>query len=782
MLKNISIKMKLISSFSVIALLICILAGYSYYGVGKSSDGFTSYREMAKDSLLVSSVQSNMLMVRMNVKDYLTTVSKKDIDEFNSYYKKTNDLIQVALKEIQKPSRSPFVKEMSMDIQEYQQHFYKVIDYMNERNHIVNNNLNVNGKEIEHLLTSVMDSSEKDKDMEASLSVAQGIRTLLLARLYVSKYLESNAIADQKRVSSEFSTLRKQLISIQGNIQNPIRINQLKESMILIEKYKGGVASIEKIIKERNDIINNKLNIIGPKIAKLAQNIKESVKADQDVIGPNVARLNQNLTNTSITVSAIIIAMVLLLAVFIPRNISRLMNTFQEGLIDFFKYLNRETQDTELIKIDSSDEFGIMTKLVNENITKTKKGIEEDRKFIDETIAVLSEFEQGDLCQRISSSVDNPALMQLKKVLDSMASNLETNIESVLDVLEEYSNYNYLNKVDNSNVKNQLLQLTNGVNSLGESISKMLVENKSIGQNLNASSNTLLKNVKILNASSTEAATSLEETAAALEEITSTVVANNDSVEEMASFAQKVIVSVEEGNKLANQTMNSMDEIDTQVTAINTAISVIDKIAFQTNILSLNAAVEAATAGEQGKGFAVVAAEVRNLAARSTQAAEEIKALVEKANETTNAGKRISDEMIQGNSVLTQNIKNTIRLIEKVDIASKEQQSGIEQINDAVTSQDKQTQQIASAASNTYEIAMGTASISNEIVQNVDTKEFVGKGSTTPSRESNNNILDERVKDICVNNSMSDECKKPDIHEVNKTNYVSAREEEWESF
>ncbi len=82
-----------------------------------------------------------------------------------------------------------------------------------------------------------------------------------------------------------------------------------------------------------------------------------------------------------------------------------------------------------------------------------------------------------------------------------------------------------------------------------------------------------------------------------------------------------------------------MDEINEQVNSINEAITVIDQIAFQTNILSLNAAVEAATAGEAGKGFAVVAQEVRNLAARSAEAAKEIKELVETATTKANSGK-----------------------------------------------------------------------------------------------------------------------------------------------
>ena len=104
-----------------------------------------------------------------------------------------------------------------------------------------------------------------------------------------------------------------------------------------------------------------------------------------------------------------------------------------------------------------------MSKVVNENILKTKKGIEEDRRLIDETIEVLGEFEQGDLCKRLNTKVSNPALMQLSTVINGMGDVLEKNIENILDVLEKYSSYNYLNKVSTNGLKEQLLALANGV-------------------------------------------------------------------------------------------------------------------------------------------------------------------------------------------------------------------------------------------------------------------------------------------------------------------------------
>ncbi|NCB11549.1 MAG: methyl-accepting chemotaxis protein [Erysipelotrichia bacterium] len=426
---------------------------------------------------------------------------------------------------------------------------------------------------------------------------------------------------------------------------------------------------------------------------------------------------------------ALLLTLLAISYLIIKKTVNEPLLIINKDLDEFFAYLNRDKESIDFVHVNTKDEFGRMSKILSDNIQKTRLGIEEDRRLISETISVLGEFENGDLCQRINIEVSNPALLQLKNVLNQMANNLENNIENVLDILEQYSKYNYLSKIPTKDLKEHLLKLANGVNTLGESITTMLIENKKNGLTLGESSNVLLENVNKLNSSSNSAAASLEETAAAIEEITSTVRSNSENITKMALLSNDVTKSVVIGEKYANQTTIAMDEINTQVNLVNEAIGVIDNIAFQTNILSLNAAVEAATAGEAGKGFAVVAQEVRNLASRSAEAAREIKDIVELATKKANEGKEIANSMIEGYKDLNSNISQTINLITDIQNSSKEQLLGIEQINDVVNNLDRQTQQNAQIASQTNEIAKLTDSIAKVIVDDTNSKEFYGKDS-----------------------------------------------------
>ena len=449
-------------------------------------------------------------------------------------------------------------------------------------------------------------------------------------------------------------------------------------------------------------------------------------------------------------ISVLIVAIFI---IFITRILSKNLEQITDGLINFFKYLNKENTNSSKIQMNTNDEFGKMAKIINSNIEKTQTLIKQDDLLLKDVKTIVEKAKKGDLSQRINSSTINAGLEELKQnfndMLTVMAENVDNDLNKIQEALDKFQKLDFTHRI-----QNPYGETSKGLNALANIINEMLVENKTNGLSLEESSNTLMHNVDTLTTSSNEAAASLEETAAALEEITSTIVNNAENVSQMSISAQALSNSATQGQKLAKDTTNAMDDITDQVSHINETISVIDQIAFQTNILSLNAAVEAATAGEAGKGFAVVAAEVRNLASRSAEAAKEIKELVENATSRASLGKQISANMIKGYDELLGNITNVTEKISEITSISKEQETGITQINDAITQLDQQTQQNAQVATQTQDVANNTFDISHTIVQNANDKEFIGKDSIQAKSFEATNIKNNHTKKTTSKNAI----------------------------
>jgi methyl-accepting chemotaxis protein len=425
--------------------------------------------------------------------------------------------------------------------------------------------------------------------------------------------------------------------------------------------------------------------------------------------------------------TTVIIILTLYFVAFFNQSISRGIDKIYVGIEQFMRYLNREINELTYIELNTRGELGKLAKMVNANIDRINGDLEKDLLCVGEAAITLDKFEKGYYSCRVRSSAANPQVQTLAKTVNKMLDTQQKINSDILNVLAEYTNYNYMNKINNNDIQGELKKLVDGINSLGDAITSMLIENKNNGEILLNGSNQLTLNVDELNKASNDAAARLEETAAAVEEITGNINHSTQNVIKMSNYANELNISASQGEKLANQTVSSMDDINSQVNSINEAIAIIDQIAFQTNILSLNAAVEAATAGEAGKGFAVVAQEVRNLASRSAEAANEIKAIVTNATLKSNQGKEIAGEMIKGYSNLNENIGNTLSLIKDVENSAKEQKIAMEQIADAINSLDKQTQINASIANQTNEIASETSVLASNVVSAVNSKQFRGK-------------------------------------------------------
>ncbi|MDD4329984.1 MAG: methyl-accepting chemotaxis protein [Aliarcobacter sp.] len=327
---------------------------------------------------------------------------------------------------------------------------------------------------------------------------------------------------------------------------------------------------------------------------------------------------------------------------------------------------------------------------------------------------------------KIEAKSENQEFQNIANNLNQTVGNLSSSFEQMLYFFERYQKNDFTVEIK-SNQAQELKTLIDAVNKLNIKISKMLLSSLKSGSMFKENAEALRNNMEQLSTNITTQATILEETSASVEEITSSVRNNSLDVDKMLKYSNELTVSVKNGYESAKNSAELMDRINNRTKSIEDAISIIDQIAFQTNILSLNAAVEAATAGEAGRGFAVVAAEVRSLASRSADAAKEIKLLVGGATLEANNGKIASTEMIKEYDVLNENIQKTKQIIENISSSLKEQERGIEQVNVAIADLDRATQQNALKAQETREIANHNDQMATTMIVETNKTNFFGR-------------------------------------------------------
>ncbi|MDX4035117.1 methyl-accepting chemotaxis protein [Aliarcobacter skirrowii] len=584
--------------------------------------------------------------------------------------------------------------------------------------------------------------------------VARNTRDIMLGNAY-----ERN-IKNLENSKAKIIDLFEKIVNITETKEEKEKVLLVKQTVIdFVEDGYQKMKSMENI--ERTPEVRANMYIAYRKDAtplanKSRENFSKLIKEIEDDYNLQTQLYHtqmNDLKNIIIIESLLIITIVILSLMLLSRDILLSLNRFKSGLISFFDFLNKNSSKIEYIDIKNSDEFGLMAKLINSNIEKIENSTLEDKKLLDDVFNVVNRVKQGYYSQLIKENSTNETLSTLKNSINDMISATKQNFISVNNILEEYVKYNYTKelKLDNIEKGGVFQTLIKNINELRNAINDMLIKDKENGITLDNSSSELLKNVDKLNQSSNEAAASLEETAAALEEVTSSISNSNNKIAQVSQIASNVTNSASLGEKLANQTTTAMDEINTQVNLVNEAIGVIDNIAFQTNILSLNAAVEAATAGEAGKGFAVVAQEVRNLATRSAEAAKEIKEIVERATVKANEGKSIATNMIEGYKNLNESINQTTSLIQDIASSSKEQQNAVIQINDAISLLDKKTQENAQIAGDTNSIAEKASLMAKKILENVNEKEFLEKNISEESKKSSSKEDDEINEEIDKN-------------------------------
>lgn len=768
-MKNISISLKLALGFGIVIAFFSFSGGIAYNALSSNLDSFTDYRGLARDTNLMGRVQANLLMVRMNVKDYLITQSDKDKQEYAKYMKLTEGFMGEAKKEINNPERAALVNEADKLLAGYNQKFKEVEVLQGKRNEEVAI-MNSVGPLVEKKLTAIMKSAHADDDVTAAYYAGGALRNLLLARLYAVKFLQENEAAAVERVEVEFARFAEEMANLDREVQNPERRRLLGEIVELKKKYVTAFEKTVEHITSRNTIVTNNLDKWGPVIADNLEKAKLLVKKDQDTLGPKVqAYSEQAKTNVGmLSVTAVVLG--ILAWLLISRAITRPL-----GIATAFASDISAGKFGSSIDIDQQDEVGkicVALTSIRDSVSDATNEVED----------IVSRVERGEMTAKGDDEAFDGSFADLVKGVNVLTTVYSGFLDQLpVAVMSITSDFNpvYLNKTAKdlsgmdsfSGKKCYELFNTEDCNT-ADCASDICMKNRDAATSSSSactasgkydvtytSTPLITRNGEVVGATevfidhteivqaqktmldvagqaneiadrvasaSEELSAQIEEvsngaeiqqqrvgeTATAMEQMNSSVleIARNaseareqsdnarDKAQEGASLVDNVVLAINKVNTVASVLQADMESLGNQAKAIGGVMTVITDIADQTNLLALNAAIEAARAGEAGRGFAVVADEVRKLAEKTMDATNEVGSSIKAIQDATDTNLRNMNSAVESvseatdlanssGSALGQIVNLSMEsstLVDGIATAAEEQSATSEQINRAI--------------------------------------------------------------------------------------------------
>ncbi|HAS6347873.1 TPA: HAMP domain-containing protein [Vibrio vulnificus] len=633
-LDNISLSKKLYFSPLILILIILVIVIVSAKLLSSlSSDMNKIAFDLAPDTELAADMTDSVYGLRLTVKNYIKTGDKQFVARFQENSTKWSQLMDRAYNEIQNPQRVQILKQVDGLKAQYLTTFSQVVvKNMEMRNEQVNGVLNVDGPQIENRLTSVMESAKTDGDVVAAYHAGRALRALLLARLYVAKFLVENQQAEVERFNQEFSAVHSEIASLLSTLENPQRRQLTNEAETLFKRYEKSANTVTSLIFARNEGIET-LDTIGPQVAKNIGLLRASIATSMEQAAEQA---NEN-ADQSITVlygiAAIAIVIGLLFSFVITRSL----------------------------------------------VAKVQR-----------TTNVLQDIAQGegDLTIRVPTT-GNDELDVLAGHYNTFAGKLQHTIRQMSDAAA------------------QMLQAAETLALKARDTQSEVREQQSQAQ--------------VAASAMTEMSASAQEVSVSAQQAADLSQSTSDSATQGSMVVREATQSMQKLNEQIASAGDTVEQLRADSEQIGTVLDVIRSIAEQTNLLALNAAIEAARAGEQGRGFAVVADEVRSLASRTQESTEEIQTIIGSLQQRAELANKAMHQS-------RQSAEQTAEQVHSAESALTSIAGYITQINDSIG-------QISTAA-NQQAIASDEVSVNVNNMSDISEKTLVQSSETTESAQA----------------------------------------------
>jgi methyl-accepting chemotaxis protein len=320
--------------------------------------------------------------------------------------------------------------------------------------------------------------------------------------------------------------------------------------------------------------------------------------------------------------------------------------------------------------------------------------------FQDELADVVDQAAMGDFSRRLDASSVGAEFGAFADRVNTLLATVAGGIGETGRVLAALAEADLTHRVE-GDYDGAFAELKANTNAVAEKLGDILAGLRTTSRALRVATGEILSGANDLSERTTRQAATIEETAATMEQLSGTVLANAARAKDASGVAASVARTAELGGEVMARATDAMERITTSSGKISNIIGMIDDIAFQTNLLALNASVEAARAGEAGKGFAVVAVEVRRLAQSAAQASAEVKALIEQSGADVRSGSRLVAEAASKLQAMLGEARSSSELMDTIARASREQASAIEEVDAAVRQMDEMTQHNAALVEET---------------------------------------------------------------------------------